>query len=131
MPKMFSPSVPEASASLLIPVSGKSREAEPLKTGTREIQVVQFKDRESNRFVAGAVTGYGAGHGAVWPRRNSALMFSVDGLPPRQTAPPGVCSSAPAASTSRTADGTESTRAIHGLSLALARSNPAVSGATC
>jgi hypothetical protein len=41
-------------------VSGKSREAEPLKTGTREIQVVQFKDRESNRFVAGVVTVYGA-----------------------------------------------------------------------
>jgi hypothetical protein len=57
---MFSPSVPEALASCSFPVSGKSREAEPLKTGTREIQVVQFKDRESNRFVAGVVTVYGA-----------------------------------------------------------------------
>src|SRR5450759_4471182 len=75
---MFSPSVPEAPASCSFPVSGKSRDAEPLKTGTREIQVVQFKDRESNRFVVGAVTVYGAGHGALWPRRNSALIFSVD-----------------------------------------------------
>src|ERR1019366_8063056 len=130
MPKMFSPSVPEAPASCSFPVSGKSREAEPLKTGTREIQVVQFKDRGRNRFVAGAVTVYGAGHGALWPRRNSALMFSVDGFHRAKRPLQGFALLPQQQAHHERLTGLRAPEHYVGLRLALARSNPAVSGAT-